>query len=306
MKIFGTGLKGMVGSRITELLGKEHQFEISDVDITDRDAIIKKISESKASTILHLAAKIDVDSCEKDEEADREKYFIKNIPIYQYIYSKSGKSAWEVNVIGTKNVTDACRETNKKLIYISTDFVFDGANLPEGGYTEKSTPNPINWYAATKYEAEKIVRSSGLSCIIARIAYPYRADFKRGDFARKILSLLRAGERVVAVGDQIITPTFIDDIAKALDVLIKNNARGIYHLTGSQFVDPYGAAVNIAKTFDLDSSLILKTTLEEYFKNRAPRPFNLSMNNSKIQNLGVRMKGFSEGLAEIKRQSTSC
>ncbi len=289
MKIFGTGLNGLVGSRIIELL-KNHQFEISNIDITDRDAITRGIAQSDASIVLHLAAKTDVDGCEKDRAEDLQEEF------------RNSKTAWAINVLGTKNIADACFRANKKLIYISTDFVFDGKNVYEEGYKENDLANPVNWYGKTKYEGEKIVQSSGVSYVIARIAYPYRSDFKRNDFVRAILERLKLGQSVKGITDHIMTPTFVDDIALGLDTLIKNNAAGIYHLTGSQFITPYDAAVSIAEAFNLDKSLITKITLEEYFKTRAPRPHNLSMNNKKILELGIKMKGFKEGLEEIKRQ----
>lgn len=277
MKILGTGLSGLVGSRIVELLKNRYELEASEVDITDRDRIVEKIRNSSASIVLHLAAKTDVDGCERDRSA-----------------------AWAVNVNGTKNVAEACLETDKKLIYISTDFVFDGEKTSE--YIEEDTPNPINWYAKTKYEGEKIVQTLSCPWIIARIAYPYRANFERNDFARAILKRLQDQKAVAGVTDHKFSPTFVDDITNALDALIKSESTGIFHVVGSQSLSPYDAAVKIAKTFDLDKSLISKTTREEYFKNRAKRPFQLRLRNDKIQRLGVKMRGFEEGLQEVKRQ----
>lgn len=287
MRILGTGLRGLVGSRIVELLKDRYEFEISDIDITDRQKIIDKIKGSDASVILHLAAKTNVDGCELDKPLGKEG------------------EAWKINVEGTKNMVEACRETNKKLIYISTDFVFDGTNPPAGGYQEEDTPNPLNWYAKTKYEGEKIVQTLKSFWIIVRIAYPYRAQFERLDFARAILKRLQDGLPVAAVKDHIFTPTFIDDIALAIDTLIKNNSQGILHCVGSQSLTPFDASVLIAKEFDLDMSKISGTTRAEFFNNRAPRSFQLALKNDKITRLGVRMRTFEEGLREIKSQLSS-
>lgn len=284
MKILGTGLTGLVGSRIVELLSDRCEFESSEVDITSRDEISKKVQASKASIVLHLAAKTDVDSCELDKEL------------------KDQGEAWRVNVLGTENVALACSRTNKKLIYVSTDFVFDGENPPDGGYSEEEVPNPINWYGQTKYEGEKIVQGSNTHWAIVRIAYPYRACFKRNDFARSIISKLQRGEKITAITDHVMTPTFIDDIAGALETLIFKNATGIFHLVGRQFVSPFEAAVLISDVFSFDKNLIQKTTRDEYFKNRTQRPFNLSLRNDKIKQLGVKMRTFGESLQEIKRQ----
>lgn len=284
MKILGTGLTGLVGSRIVELLSDRCEFESSEVDIISRDEISKKVQASKASIVLHLAAKTDVDSCELDKEL------------------KDQGEAWRVNVLGTENVALACSRTNKKLIYVSTDFVFDGENPPDGGYSEEEVPNPINWYGQTKYEGEKIVQGSNTHWAIVRIAYPYRACFKRNDFARSIISKLQRGEKITAIRDHVMTPTFIDDIAGALETLIFKNKTGIFHLVGSQFISPFEVAVLISDVFNFDKSLIQKTTRDEYFKSRAQRPFNLSLRNDKIKQLGVKMRTFGEGLREIKRQ----
>lgn len=288
MKILGTGLTGLVGSRIVELLSGKYEFEnISlsmGIDITNRESVLEKIKNSDAQVVLHLAAKTDVDECELGKSLGKEG------------------EAWKINVLGTKNITEACSVTNKKLIYISTDFVFDGTNPPLGGYSEEDTPNPINWYAKTKYEGEKIVQNSKNPWIIVRIAYPYRANFAKLDFFRAILRELQEGKPVTAITDHIFTPTFVDDIAFAIDILIKNNVQGIFHVVGSQSLTPLNATNLIADEFGLDKSRINKTTRSEFFNNRAPRPFQLALKNDKITKLGVRMKTFEEGLREVKRQ----
>jgi len=298
MKILGTGLDGLVGSRIVELLKDQYEFESSVVDITDRNSIITRIRNSDASIVLHLAAKTDVDGCEEDREIDTK------ILRYKDIERREGewlikKTAWGVNVFGTQNIADACQLSKKKLIYISTDFVFDGVKK---AYNESDTPNPINWYAKTKYEGEKIVQDLKSPWVIVRIAYPYRANFTKLDFFRTILKRLREGKPVTAVTDHIFIPTFIDDIAFAIDALIKNNSQGIFHVIGNQSLTPYDAVVLIAKEFDLDTSQINQITRAEFFNNRAPRSFQLVLKNDKIGKLGVKMKTFEEGVREIKRQ----
>jgi dTDP-4-dehydrorhamnose reductase len=288
MKILGTGLTGLVGSRIVELLSSKYEFEnlsrSSGVDITDKNSLFKKIINSDAAIILHLAAKADVDGCEKDK-----------------VLGQNGE-AWKINVEGTRYVADACLRTNKKLIYISTDFVFDGINPPTGGYSEEDIPNPINWYAQTKYEGEKIISDLKTPWIIARIAYPYRSKFPKVDFLRAILDKLKEGKTIVAVEDHIFVPTYIDDIAFALDSLIRANSQGIFHVVGSQSLTPFDAANLIADKFNLDKSKIIKATRSEFFNNRAPRPFHLNLKNDKIIKLGVQMRTFEEGLGEILKQ----
>lgn len=301
MKILGTGLKGLVGSRIVELLKNSYEFECSDVDITDKDLIGEKIIKSDAEIVLHLAAKTYVDGCEEDKDKDIRISDYQDIEAREKAWIRE-KTAWAVNVFGTQNIVDACKRSNKKIIYISTDFVFDGNNCPDDGYDEECVPDPVNWYSKTKYEGEKIVQNSGIRWIIGRTAYPYRSNFARKDFVRKLIDTLRNGKGLKMVTDHTMSPTFIDDIAVALDILISKKQTGIFHITGNQFVSPYKAALMIAEVFELDKSLIAETTRDEYFKGKAKRPFQLALKSDKIEKLGVKMKTFEEGLGEIKKQ----
>ncbi|MBI4079295.1 MAG: SDR family oxidoreductase [Candidatus Levybacteria bacterium] len=288
MKILGVGLSGLVGSRIVELLQNKHSFEDisydTGVDIIDKQAVTKAVQASSAQIIFHLAAKANVDACEEDKSK-----------------GKMG-DAWRINVEGTRNVVDAAVTTGKRIIYISTDFVFDGEETLQNGYREDAVPNPLNWYAVTKYEGEKIVAAASVPWAVLRIAYPYRSFFPRNDFVRAILTRLQKGEVVHAVEDHVMSPTFIDDLASAINMLIERKATGIYHVVGSQFVTPYQAALAIAETFSLPKSLIAKTTRDNYFAGRAKRPFRLALNNDKIEQLGVRMRTFEEGLLEVRSQ----
>jgi dTDP-4-dehydrorhamnose reductase len=285
MKILGTGLQGLVGSRIVELLSSSYEFEnisrSSGVDITHVGQVTQAIKNSDADIVLHLAAKADVDGCEKDKSLGYEG------------------EAWKINVEGTQNVANACEESKKKLIYISTDFVFDGE---KDFYTEEDNTNPLNWYAQTKYEGEKIIQQVQTPWIIARIAYPYRAVFSKNDFIRAVKARLQQNQPVSMVVDHIMTPTFIDDITFALDTLIKKEAIGTFHLVGSEHITPFDAAITIADTFGFDKTLIGKTTREAFFQGRAPRPFRLALKNDKITKLGVEMATLISGLEKIKTQ----
>src|SRR5258708_2821605 len=288
-KLLITGVNGLDGSRIVELLAKIYTIETisqsSGVDITNRQTIIAAIKKSDATVVLHLAAKADVDGCEKDKALEKDG------------------DAWKVNVEGTRNVVAACTESNKKILFISTDFVFGGDDTPKNGYGEEDNPNPVNWYAQTKYEGEKIVKNASIPWIIARIAYPYRANFAtKKDFVRIFKSLLEQGKQLKLITDHINSATFIDDIASAIATLISHEATGRYHVTGSSSLSPYEQGLTVAKIFNLDELLIGKITREEFFKDRAARPFNLSMNNDKILALGVKMKTFAEGVQEVKNQ----
>ena len=287
-QIIGLGLSGLVGSRITDLLADQYEFvslsHSERIDITKPESL-NVIKQFRADYVLHLAAKTDVDGCEIDKSLGQEG------------------DAWKINVLGTKNVANICRETGKKIIYFSTDFVFDGEKPENESYSEEDSPNPLNYYAKTKYEGEKEVMASGAEYVILRIAYPYRAKFEaKKDFVRAIKERLEGGGEIKAVKDHIFCPTFIDDLADVVDLLIAKDASGIYHSAGSQPLSPYDSALKIAEIFNLNKNLISKTTREEFFQNRAKRPFNLNLENGKISELGMEMKSFDEGLREIKKQ----
>lgn len=303
-RIIGTGFSGLVGSRIVELLSKKFQFIdfslATSVDITDFNLLKKRFLENKeAPVVIHLAAFTDVNAA-FDQNGDQ------------------NGSCFRVNVLGTRNIAKLCAQTKKYLIHISTDFVFDGKNPPKKGYTEKDTPKPIEWYGMTKYLAELEVEQSGCNYVIFRIAFPFKAKPSpqklepnvKLDLARKIKKRLENSENLHMFSDQIITPTFIDDIAasilRCIEVRTVGPAcrqAGIYHCTGSSWHSPFGIAIKVAEKFNLDKSLIKKASLEEFRQknpNSRQRQKSLPMSNKKLEkDLGVKMLSFDEALGKI-------
>jgi len=275
LKIALTGADGLVGSRIIELLKDDFEFiplPQAKMDITSADQVSSLLKNIDFDLFLHLAAYTNVPGAETNSEL-----------------------CYKINQDGTKNVFDVVTAKGKKFIYISTDFVFDGANPP---YYEDSQPNPIGVYAASKYEGEKIIKDKAM---IVRIAYPYRAlfDIKR-DFFRTFKYYLENNKPLSMITDSLMTPTFIDDITFGLKYLINNYSPEIYHLVGSDSLSPYSSALLITKIFNLDQSLIGKTTYEEYVKGKARLP-KLANIRSKKNNF-YKMKTFEQGLEEIKKQ----
>jgi dTDP-4-dehydrorhamnose reductase len=285
MNVIGTGLSGLVGSRVVELLSPAFSFENlsleTGVDITDTDAVFELVTASDAPWVFHFAAFTDVDACEPER-----------------ILGRKGKP-WLVNVEATAAIVAACRETGKRLLYISTDYVFDGS---AGPYSEDDMPNPVGWYGITKYEGELLVAALEGSGLIVRIANPYRAPWPgKPDFVQKIVKRLEDGLSVSAPDDQIFVPTFIDDIAVAIDRLVNSDSAGVYHAVGTGPMSPYQAARMIAGEFGLDTGLVTPTGFAEYFANRAPRPLHAFLKNDKITGSGVYMRTFSEGLQAVRQ-----
>lgn len=281
-KILGTGLTGLLGSRIIQILPQFEFISISrtsGVDITDPSSLENALSGFDGKFVLHMAAKTDVDGCEQDRNMGEDG------------------DAWKINVEGTQNIAKICKKYDKKIIYISTDFVFDGEKPFGEFYVQRDTPNPINWYGETKYEGEKRVVESGVENIIMRIAYPYGiSKAPKKDFVRIIAARLLEGKPVAGVTDHVMCPTFIDDIANALDVVVGNDASGLFHVVGNTPISPYEAVLKIAEKIGVDRSVIGKTTRAEYFKDKALRPFNLYLKNDKINSSSIETRSFDEGI----------
>ncbi len=275
LKIALTGADGLVGSRIIELLKEDFEFiplSQKSMDITDKEQVDNALKNLNFDIFFHLAAYTNVSGAEINKEL-----------------------CFDINVEGTKNVFEAVNQKQKKFIYVSTDFVFDGKNPP---YLEDSTPSPSGVYANSKYQGEKVIGSDGM---IIRIAYPYRTSFElKKDFFRTFKFYLENKKPLLLITNSLMTPTFIDDIAFGLKYLFNNYSPETYHLVGSQSVSPYDAAIKVAETFGLDKSLIGKITYEKYVKGKAQLPQFATIRSEK--NSFYKMKTFEQGLEEIKKQ----
>lgn len=274
-KIAVTGPNGLVGSRIIELLKNDFEFiplSHQDIDITNKEAVAKKLSSLDFDILLHLAAYTNVEGAEMDRS-----------------------QAHLINVDGTSHLFHALENTNKKIIYISTDFVFDGTNPP---YDENSKPNPLGYYAETKYHGEKVLHDSAM---IVRIAFPYgNVKSAKPDFIMRVKQLLEDGKQLNMITDSTMTPTYIDDIAYALKHLMNNFSPEVFHIVGSKSYSPYETGKLIAKTFNLNEDLVHKISYKEYSKGKAPRPQFSEIRS--IKNTFQPMRNLETGLLDLKKQ----
>lgn len=284
-EILGTGLSGLVGSRVVELNPQYHFTDLSldtGYDILKPDTLEDVFKNHPGHTVIHFAAFTDTNAAWNQK-------------------NDQNGLCYQLNVVGTQNIVDLCRKYQKHLIHISTDFVFNGQK--SGPYLETDTPQPLEWYGQTKYEAEKIAAS--INAAIVRIAFPYRQNFpSKIDIVRKIISKLSDGQPVTMFTDQITTPTFIDDIAHVLGIMVEKSPVGIYHLVGSSSQSPYDMAKTIADVFGLDGNLVKPSSLSDYLKTPDARPYarNLSLSNQKVvSEFGIHPKTLSEGLQFIKK-----
>jgi dTDP-4-dehydrorhamnose reductase len=268
-KIALTGQSGLVGSRITELLASDYEFVSipqEEIDITDRKSVFDRIHSIDFDILFHLAAYTNVDQAEIQKDICR-----------------------KVNVDGTKNLYEAVTEKGKKMIYVSTGFVFDGINPP---FDETSAPHPLSYYAKTKYEGEQIVKDTAM---IVRFDYPYRKSYTlKRDFVAGIKYALEQKKDLNMVTDSLFTPTFIDDIAYAMNYLFSHFQQNIYHIVGSNSISPYDAAIQIADVCGLDKKYIHQTNYATYYAGKAPRPQRAVITS--VHNSFYPMKSFRNGL----------
>lgn len=275
MKVLIFGGSGLVGSKFIELYSQDFEIsapDVTEIDILNKDQVAKATQDLNPDQVINFAAYTNVEEAE-NQTGD------KNGICYQ------------INAIGAKNVAEACRDFNKKLIHISTEYVFDGTK-EVSPYTEEDKPNPVNWYGQTKYFGEQFVLDSGCLGNIVRICMPFSPFYElKKDIARFFLDQLKSGNHITAIEDQRITPTLVSDIADALKTIILSSSKGIYHVSSTDSVTPLEFAKTIAETFKLDYSLISSTSFDEYNKKKKARMLRFSwLNPAKFE------QEFGEGI----------
>lgn len=211
MRVLITGAAGMLGTDLQKMLRSEHDLIPTDVtgdvrflDVTDTERVIETTLDARPDVVIHAAAHTDVDGCERDPHM-----------------------AYRVNALGTWNVAAACVRAASALVYISTDFVFDGEKGEP--YTEYDMPRPISHYGASKLAGEKHVASLCPRHFIVRTAWLYGEHGK--NFPLAILNSAKSKKELRVVADQVSSPTFTMDLAGALLGLIGSPLYGIYHVT---------------------------------------------------------------------------
>lgn len=257
------------------------------LDKTDRQGIQKLISTLSPDVVVDTAALHNVDYCESHKN-----------------------EAQAINVMGTRNIAEVCREIRAKMVFISTDYVFDGT---KGNYTEDEPINPINYYGVSKVEGERAVQQSCDDYIVVRpsVIYgwvasslPESSSGKPLNFAMWLTRKLKDNERISIVTDQYSSPTLSDDLAKAIIELCKRDAKGLYHVAGRMRLSRYEFALKLAERMSLDSGLVTPIGTSQ-LKQVARRPADSSLNVKKIErNLGRTMLTVDEALEVYRRQAS--
>jgi dTDP-4-dehydrorhamnose reductase len=291
-RVLITGSSGMLGIDLCKELGKDYEVWGMDIidrhssfvvhfvkaDITDKEETIKAIVKAKPDIVIHAAAYTDVDGCELD-----------------------GKKAFRINSLGTKNVALACRKAGATLVYISTDFVFNGKKTRP--YIETDRPEPLSVYGESKLKGEMAVKSSLKNYFIIRTSWLYGANGK--NFVDTIAAKAKTEKALKVVDDQAGSPTYTKDLAKALHALIdKCSDRGsrisdfgVYHISNSGEVSWYRYAKEILRITGSKTKVIPISSQE--LSRPAERPAMSVLDNSKfVKFTGYRMRPWRAALKE--------
>ena|SRR2546427_6503663 len=240
--------------------------------VEDGPALVKKI---KPAVVVDTAAFHNVDKCEEDRDL-----------------------AWAVNAAATGSLAMAATDVGARYLFVSTDFVFDGA---KGGYREDDVPRPVNFYGETKLAGERAVFEASANHLVVRPSVVYGWDECRLNFATWVLTSLRGKNPINVVTDWIGSPTLADELAAGLLRLLKLPNGGLYHLAGTHAMSRYDFAIRLAKAFDLETSMINPVTAVE-FGAKARRPLDSSLVNVQAKRHGITVASADVGIAKMKGQ----
>ena len=284
MRFFVTGVGGQLGHDVmNELFRRGHEGIGSDIqpeyagiqdgsavtqmpyvqlDITDRGAVERVVTEAKPDAVIHCAAWTAVDLAEEPENEERVR---------------------AINAGGTLNIARVCRALDCKMTYLSTDYVFDGQGTAPWK-PDCTDFHPLNVYGRTKLEGEQAVRQTITKYFIVRIAWVFGVSGKT--FIRTMVNLGRTRDEVRVVCDQIGTPTYTRDLARLLADMNESEKYGVYHATNEGgYISWYDFAVEIFRQAGL-TTRVLPVTTQEYGLSRAARPANSRLDRSKLTEAG--------------------
>ena len=290
-RILVIGSNGMLGQRLSEFFMDSDKFELmctsfedssfieglnyKQLDITQKNKVREVILDFFPDYIINAAAFTNVDKSETEKE-----------------------NAWKINVNGVENISLYSWTVDAHLIHISSDYIFDGQNGP---YTETAKPCPLGYYGRTKLASENSVKVSGVRYTIIRTNVLYGpAKYGRPDFVKWVVDSLRSGKKINIVTDQINNPTYIDDLAGAINKIIEFKKEGIFNIAGKDLLNRFEFTKLIADFFGLNSYLIVPIITEE-LKQAAPRPLKSGLVTLKAETeLNYKPRSIEETLILMK------
>lgn len=263
MKVLVTGVKGQLGYDVVNELRKRDiepiGVDIQEMDITDADSVDRVITTSQADAVIHCAAYTAVDAAEDNQEI-----------------------CHKVNVDGTQNIATVCKKLGIKMMYISTDYVFDGQGTRP--WEPEDERHPLNVYGQTKYEGELAIQNTLDEYFIVRIAWVFGVNGK--NFIKTMLNLAETHDHLTVVNDQYGSPTYTYDLARLLVDMIVTNKYGIYHATNEGICTWYEFACEIFRQAGVQVEV--EPVSSEAFPAKAKRPSNSRMSKDKLEQNGFR------------------
>ncbi len=267
MKVLVTGSNGMLGQDLCPVL-EDEGYEVVEttrksMDITDKDKVENIILAHNPELIIHTAAYTDVEKAEVERE-----------------------EAHLVNVTGTRNIVQVCKKQNIPLVYISSDFVFDGEK--DTPYKPEDRPHPVNYYGQTKLDGEESVK--GLSkYYIIRTSWLY--GHHGSNFVTKLL-LKNPDEEIKIVDDQIGSPTWTVDLATGIVNIIGSEKYGIYHVCNSGAVSRFEFAEEIFAVFDIKANIVPCKTSDLQSNVKRPK-YSVLDNHGRYRNWEIAFRDFA-------------
>ena len=264
MKVLVTGVKGQLGYDVVKELEKRNHTpiptDIEELDITDKDAVMKFIKDAEVEAVVHCAAYTAVDNAEDNQE----------------ICNK-------INAVGTENIALACKSVDAKMIYISTDYVFDGEGTDFKEPDDKCSP--LNVYGMSKYLGEQAVKNILEKYYIVRISWVFGINGK--NFVKTMLKLGETHSNLTVVNDQIGSPTYTYDLSRLLVDMVETEKYGVYHATNEGVCSWYDFACEIFKQAKMDKVSVAPVDSSAY-PAKAKRPSNSRMSKDKLEENGFK------------------
>ena len=278
MKVLVTGVKGQLGYDVMAELAKRNieaiGVDIDEMDITDKISVEKVIGEAAPDVVVHCAAYTAVDAAEDNEALCR-----------------------RVNADGTRNIAEVCKKLDCKMVYISTDYVFDGQGTRP--WEPDDERHPLNVYGQTKYEGELAVQENLSKYFIVRIAWVFGKNGK--NFVKTMLKLAETHDKLTVVNDQFGSPTYTYDLARLLVDMIQTDKYGIYHATNEGICTWYEFACEIFRQAGVKIE-VTPVPASEY-PAKAKRPENSCLDKSKLTENGFeRLPSWQDALRRYLKE----
>ena len=278
MRVLVTGVKGQLGHDVMNELAKRGYegigVDVEEMDITDASAVEHVMREAHADKVVHCAAWTAVDAAEDQAELCR-----------------------RVNAQGTENIARMCRELDLPMIYLSTDYVFDGEGTRP--WEPDDERHPLNVYGQTKYEGELAVEKYLEKYYIVRIAWVFGVNGK--NFIKTMLKLSENHDTLTVVDDQVGSPTYTYDLARLLVDMLETEKYGRYHATNEGLCSWYEFAKEIFRQAG-KQVIVLPVSSEEY-PAKAKRPHNSRMNKDKLEEMGFeRLPSWQDALSRYLKE----